>query len=59
MLGEKNAHVVPSSYEPGVVRAFTDAKIKDLSMRIIPDKDHGHSTKELYKQFKTTPGKLE
>jgi len=59
MFGEKDAHVVVSSNKPAVVKALTDAKTADFTMRIIPGADHGYSTKELYKQGKMGPGVLD
>lgn len=56
LFGEDDKHVVVQSNMPKVAQAISGASVTDLTIRVIPQADHGYSTDELFSKGEMVPG---
>lgn len=56
LFGEKDNHVTVKSNLPKIGEALPGAAFDDLTIRIVPEADHGYSSKEYIKNGEMVPG---
>ena len=59
LFGQNDKHVVVGSNLPRLAQALPEAMLIDLTVRIIPQADHGYSTPEMVKNGEMVPGVLD
>ncbi|HUW05621.1 MAG TPA: alpha/beta fold hydrolase [Williamwhitmania sp.] len=59
LFGEKDKHVVVSSNLPKVAQVLPESLVTDLTIKIIPNADHGYSDAEHIKNGEMVPGTTE
>jgi len=55
LFGQNDKHVVVGSNLPRLAQALPEALLTDLTVRIIPQADHGYSTPEMVKKGEMVP----
>jgi len=59
LFGENDNHVTVKSNMPKVGKAISENAFTDLTIRIIPNADHGYSAKGYIEDGKMVPGVTE
>jgi len=59
LFGQNDKHVVVKSNLPRIAQVLPEATVTDLTIKIIPEVDHGYTTPELLKEGKIGVGVLE
>ena len=59
LFGEKDNHVTVKANMPKIGKAISEVAFQDLSLRIIPDADHGYSGSGYIEKGEMVPGVLE
>jgi len=59
LFGQNDKHVVVKSNLPRIAQVLPEAAVTDLTVKIIPEVDHGYTTPELLKEGKIGNGVLE
>ena len=59
LFGQNDKHVVVKSNLPRIAQVLPEAVVTDLTIKVIPEVDHGYTTPELLKEGKIGVGVLE